>query len=108
MSKRTNPGLPEQRCGKCGKTITLVHNLDSGKAGPIDLNAIVYVVRKGAEKEGLPLAMTGGKFMERLVHVVLDEGGEQVTYGREDFLGLFISHFQTCPHADDFSRKGRK
>lgn len=104
------PARPTVPCEKCRKPMLMVHNLDTGKDGPADTRTTVYVIRKGdkAQKDGKPLAMTAKKFLERLAFVVLEEGGEQVTYTREDFEGFYVSHFNTCPHAAEFSKKGRK
>jgi hypothetical protein len=94
-------------CAKCGKPMVMVVNLDTGKDGPADTRTVVYVVRRNADRDGKPLAMTAKKFLERMDFVVMNEGGEQVTYTRDDFLGMFVSHFNTCPHAAEFSQKGR-
>lgn len=111
---RHPPPPAATRCAKCGKPMLMVHNLDTDKDGPADTRTTVYVIRRNAEKDGKPLAMTARKFLERMAFVVLnleaDEASgapaQQVTYTREDFEGFFVSHFNTCPHAAEFSRKG--
>lgn len=110
------PARPTVACSKCGKPMLMVHNLDTGKDGPADTRTTVYVIRRGADKDGKPLAMTAKMFLERLASVTLtieaDEssgaGPQQVTYTREDFEGFFVSHWNTCPCAAEFkAQKGR-
>lgn len=70
-------------CRKCGMTIE-IHEGPNGKAIPLQKVRSVY---------GLTKPLFGGSIMR------LDQNSEL-----ED---VFVSHFETCPHASSFSR-GRK
>lgn len=83
VSDRAGPAssLIERRpCRRCGMVIELVRG-PNGKTLPLQRVRTVYT---------------------------LDEAGELAVRIREDApRGLFVSHFETCPHARDFSRAKR-
>lgn len=70
--------MNETRCRGCGKKITFVKN-EAGKLVPLDTRAPVYELSR-------------------------DFTGEPVAKLSE---GFFVSHFATCPKANDFSSNKR-
>ena len=89
-------------CRGCGRAMHWVHNVITGKKGPVDPTATVYVMLDEASTDHPDAAygMTAKAFMEN-VETITMEGGK--VYTREQIVGFFVSHFQTCPKANQFS-----
>lgn len=87
-------------CRKCPAVIVFVHNLDTGKEGPVDLRPTIYVYgNAGGRLEG----WTFPKFIEHIESVLLKDGRIIPAEG----LHASISHFQTCPAAQHFSGRNK-
>lgn len=65
-------------CKACGRKLHFVKSGETGKLIPLDLEAQVYFVTD-------------------------DKDGTQVALKQA---GVFVSHFQTCPKASEFSGRG--
>jgi len=66
--------MPEKKCEGCGKEIRWAQT-NKGKWMPLDANSHVYFLQKGLDGE----------------------------MRAERAPNAFVSHFQTCPKANDFS-----
>lgn len=82
------------RCRSCGKEIVWVITF-SGKRMPVDAGAVSFIADSGKE---IFVTSNGA-----VVHGTRIEGGS----GRPDVRTGYISHFATCPNADQH-RKPRK
>ena len=82
------------RCKKCGKEIVWIKT-PGGKSMPCDPNQVVYYKKKGGSQK------------------IVTPNGEVVSAelsgspGTETGVG-YISHFATCPAADQFRRRAAR
>ena len=90
---------PNKGCDSCGKPMLFSLNIDSDKTGPLDVRAVVYVVRGDINAEG-KAAQTAGKFLEQCEVIRMKDGREI----KPDDLAFCVSHFATCPTPGRFSR----
>lgn len=99
-------GVEARACASagCGRPMFLVTNAETGKSGPVDPAAVVWVVHRPTEDGAPPRAVTAGKFIESIEGVILKDG---TLISPDDLLGFFVSHFATCPDAPRFSGGGR-
>lgn len=88
-------------CRKCGREMLFAHNITTGKAGPVDFRATVYVLRLDLKKLGIP-AQTAGDFLRAVEYVRLKDGSTITP----DKLRFYVSHFATCSNPELFSKRG--
>lgn len=96
---------PKDRCDSCGCPMAFATNLDTGKPGPLDLRATVYVVVRTVladpAKPAAPWAgWTARKFLERVAEIRMKDG----TVLDPEQVRIHVSHFTTCPEARQHSR----
>ena len=83
----------ETPCRACGKMILFLKTVN-GKTTPVDANAMYF--RKREHGKELFVLMNGSTAR-----------GETCGEAEADAIG-YISHFATCPKADEFRKTGKK
>ena len=95
------------QCSGCGKPIVwIARPIEPDKPQatcPTDPRAVVYVVYLG--KDSKPMGITGSEFLERLEKIILKDGKE---VRAEQILGLFVTHFATCPQVSRFAGRSKR
>lgn len=110
-------GVPERvkrytaNCEGCGKPILWLTRPRVQKEGevagetlaPVDPRAVVFFTWAGAE--GKLGGLTGKEFLERLDFIQLkpDAAGVVKKVTAEQLLGIFVTHFATCPQVKQFA-----
>lgn len=95
---------PVTKCTSCGCPMAFATNLDTGKPGPLDLRATVYVVVQvpAVDPAQVPAPWAGwtaGKFLGRVDKIVMKDG----TVIDPAHVRIHVSHFTTCPDARQHS-----
>lgn len=101
--EKPHPALTKTPCGGCGKDIIWAIRDKTGAKIPLDPKAQVFFVGRHS---GEVKAHTLREFQERVVSInVKLPDGSIVTRPVDGILGVFVTHFATCPKAREFSQR---
>lgn len=90
------------KCEKCTVPLCFGTNIDTGKSGPMDAKACVYIMRR--DQAAKLRVQTFKNFMATVKSIEFTDG---TRLDGPEALRAFVSHFATCPSADFFSRRAK-
>ncbi len=93
--KREDLAGEKQTCSACGATFYWVVNAGTGKTIPMQLVRTIYAVT------GSPGSLVGHKIESLTVRL------DPPTKAEAENALHMVSHFETCPHPERFSRQPR-